>query len=124
MIIDDDLTFLEEISSILLDAGYEVATCGKAVEAIHVIRMNNPQCILLDINMPGMKGDVLLPWINSQKFNSEVVICSGAVFNEEEVGAMEPAGILKKPFKMNDLIDMIDSAIMLASQKSSHRKSA
>ena len=111
LLIDDDRTFLEETKALLTEAGYEVSTCCNAVAFLHMIRVHKPSCVVLDINMPGLRGTEILTWIYRQKFDLRVIVCSGVDFDEDEFGNAHPFAILKKPFDIPDFIQKIDFAI-------------
>jgi twitching motility two-component system response regulator PilH len=56
LVVDDQATARQRISSILADAGWRVSTAGSAAEALDKARAERPAIIFMDIVMPGMDG--------------------------------------------------------------------
>ncbi len=56
LIVDDDLSNLNTLSSMLTTEGYEVRGVPAGQMALTVIQNKPPELILLDVKMPGMDG--------------------------------------------------------------------
>jgi two-component system, NtrC family, sensor kinase len=56
LVVDDSPTYLEEIASLLRDEGYDVVLARSGEEAIELLAVQSPDCILLDLMMPGLGG--------------------------------------------------------------------
>lgn len=56
LVVDDQATARQRMSSILADAGWRVSTAGSAAEALDKARTERPAIIFMDIVMPGMDG--------------------------------------------------------------------
>lgn len=57
LIVDDDADFITATRAVLAGAGYEVAECTKATEALAKVREFRPDLIVLDVMMEtGMAG--------------------------------------------------------------------
>ena len=54
--VDDSVTYLHEITSLLRDEGYDVSLAPSGEEAIEILGEQSFDCILLDLLMPGMGG--------------------------------------------------------------------
>ena len=50
------MTYLQELASALRDEGYDVVLAHSGEEAIDMLAVQNVDCILLDLMMPGMGG--------------------------------------------------------------------
>jgi two-component system, NtrC family, sensor kinase len=54
--VDDSMTYLQELASVLRDEGYDVVLARSGEEAIEMLGVQNVDCILLDLMMPGIGG--------------------------------------------------------------------
>lgn len=54
--VDDSMTYLQELASALRDEGYDVVLAHSGEEAIEMLAVQNVDCILLDLMMPGIGG--------------------------------------------------------------------
>ena len=74
MIIDDNDEVLQVTRDLLEHDGYDVVTHQNAFGATSAIRANRPDLILLDINMPALSGENLVPLILANSHTSRVPI--------------------------------------------------
>src|SRR4051794_30554462 len=56
LIVDDDLDTCSNLSDILTDLGYRVATAHDGPAALELVRHQHYDVALLDLKMPGMDG--------------------------------------------------------------------
>ena len=54
--VDDSLTYLNELASALREVGYHVIQAQSGEDAIEILAVQNVDCILLDLLMPGIGG--------------------------------------------------------------------
>lgn len=57
MLIDDEPFMLSAMQSLLGSAGYSVYSCNDWTVVASQVRQTNPDLVLLDYNMPSLKGD-------------------------------------------------------------------
>jgi DNA-binding response OmpR family regulator len=55
--VDDSNTYLQMLSSVLRDAGFDVALARSGEEALDLLAAQPVDCILLDVVMPGLGGE-------------------------------------------------------------------
>lgn len=104
MIIDDDRDILEINKNHLSDEGYKVYTYQTADDAISALKQIRPDCIVLDIMMPGTDG---LNAINVIKryTDSPIILLSGLASEDNRVeGLMSGADdYMVKPYSLKEL---------------------
>jgi CheY-like chemotaxis protein len=107
LVVDDDEDIRAAIAEVLTLKGYRVAGAADGKEALERLRAGVRPCvILLDLMMPVMDG---------RQFRDEqqrdprfahipVVLFSGDTLLDQSVEALAPAGYLRKPLEMLELL--------------------
>lgn len=106
LVVDDNKELLELIQRTLTRLGHQVTTAADGLEALEVIKTNQLDVVVSDINMPHLNGLEL----SKQVSDTPVILMSGYASPAitEQLDEME---ILKKPFKMSQLLERIHSAL-------------
>ena len=108
-VIDDDAAVCAAISSLLRSAGYRCTTFDSAAGFLTSGRVNETDCILLDISMPGMSG-LDLHLALTQIMHPAPVIYVTATHEgglRERALSQGAAAFLAKTFEDEDLLDAI-----------------
>jgi CheY-like chemotaxis protein len=115
LIVEDDIDIRESMTEILEDRGYFVTTAGDGLQALQRLAEagRKPDLILLDLMMPNMNG---LEFREEQLKNVEhaaipVAIISADGNVKEKSLSMRVDGFLKKPLKLQPLIDMVEQLL-------------
>lgn len=74
LIVDDEPFILSATAALLRDAGHEVHTCAQWTGVAASVRAANPDLVLLDYNMPSIKGDDLCAILKRNMSGSEMRI--------------------------------------------------
>ena len=85
LIADDDRVLVQVISVRLKKAGYRVVIVYDAMQAIVTALRNQPDAILLDVNMPGGTGRQVLRQLKNSPKTSQVPIIVITGSNEPDV---------------------------------------
>ena len=115
MIVDDDEPTVETIREILKALGYRVLTAFSGQQALERFGSEESgiDLVLLDVMMPGMKGDEVFRRLKAASPRTRVVFMSG--FNVEKdlraLLALGFDGFLDKPFKMHELVKVVRSVL-------------
>jgi CheY-like chemotaxis protein len=64
-VVDDERDVVAYMSTLLLDAGYEVCSAGNASDGLAIIESERPDLLCLDLVMPGQTGLTLYREIRS-----------------------------------------------------------
>ncbi len=56
LVVDDDRSIVKVLRGYLEQAGYQVLTAGDGETALHILRRDRPDLLLLDLMMPGRDG--------------------------------------------------------------------
>lgn len=119
LVIDDDPGVCNTLTMLLGEEGFEVLTAMSGEEGIGVAREDNPDIILLDIEMPGLDGPKVCRILKEDPQTADIpIVFLTAKLN---LDAMEVTldgvtqGYIMKPFSQYDLLDKIDEVLDLSS---------
>jgi len=110
VVAEDDDELRDLIADLLEGAGYDVipARNGKQVADYLESVERQPAAILLDLLMPLVSGWELLRFMNGHpRFGAVPVVIMTGVSRDRPTGV---AGVLKKPFRVNDLLATVLAA--------------
>lgn len=105
LIIDDDVHINALLEETLISKGYTVHKAFSGTEALLVLSQDKPDLILLDLMLPGLSGEELLPHINE----IPVIVVSAKADTADKVGLLlgGAADYITKPFDMQELLARI-----------------
>lgn len=108
LIVDDDVSILETVASILRGEGYQVAAVESGEHALARARTWHPTLILLDMRMPGVDGWAVARSLRESGSRVPVVVMSAAESAEAWASEIAAEGHLAKPFGIDDLIETVE----------------
>ena len=120
--VDDNALHRTATSGVLRHAGYDVVEAKTGDEALRMAR-ENPDLILLDVNLPDISGMEVCRQLKNQTQteNIPVLHISGTFFSEEAVrqGLHNGAdGYLRHPVESEQLIQMVHNFVQRHQQQS------
>jgi FixJ family two-component response regulator len=109
IIIDDDLSMRESISSLVRSVGFQATTLASVDEFRQMRRPSGPSCLVLDIRLPGQSGLDLQRELAASHVQLPIVFITGHGDIPMSVQAMKGGAIefLTKPFRDQDLLDAL-----------------
>ena len=104
-IIDDDIHIGDMLTEVLTQEGYGVLRAYSGTEALYLLSQNKPDLVLLDLMLPGLSGEEVLPHID----NIPVIVISAKVDVQDKVNLLMSgaADYMTKPFDTNELLARI-----------------
>ena len=105
LIIDDDAHINDIVSKALQSEGYSVSSAYSGTEALLLLSQSKPDLILLDLMLPGLTGEELLPQIR----DIPVIVVSAKADVTDKVGLLMGGACdyITKPFDMKELLARI-----------------
>lgn len=105
LIIDDDIYIGNMLESALEENGYGVLRAYSGTEALLVLEKEKPDLVLLDLMLPGLSGEELLPKIKG----IPVIIVSAKVGIDDKVNLLLGGAVdyITKPFEIKELLARI-----------------
>ena len=109
LIIDDEKDVLVFLSLILQKRGFKVITPHSTDAIVELLRIH-PDLILLDINMPGMKGTEICSLVKSrpETHNTPVILMPGNHDLEQLAKKCGADGWIAKPFETSEIVGMVE----------------
>lgn len=105
LIIDDDVQIGNMLHEVLTRSGYEALRAFSGTEALMLLERKRPDLILLDLMLPGLSGEEVLPKIQ----DIPVIVISAKADVEDKVSLLlnGAADYLTKPFDTKELLARI-----------------
>lgn len=114
-IIDDDLYIGTMLQELLEGQGYAVVRAYSGTEALYLLGQTRPDLVLLDLMLPGLSGEEVLPHIQ----NIPVIVLSAKVDVHDKVSLLlgGAADYITKPFDTQELLARIAVQLRKADPK-------
>jgi len=112
LVVDDHATARQSVADVLGCAGYEVAACASAVEALNRLAKHPADVIVTDLQMPGMTGLEFISEIGRRELCAQVLMITAHASVSTAVEAMQLGAFdyLEKPFDANRLEQSVAQA--------------
>lgn len=104
-VIDDDKYINDMLRELLTSEGYNVVRAFSGSEAVELLERNAPDLVLLDLMMPGLSGEQVLPLIH----DIPVIVMSAKCDVDSRVNLLMAgaADYITKPFDTRELLARI-----------------
>lgn len=115
LIVDDEAALSRAYVQLLARQGFRAEACVSAQEALRRASTEDFDCIVTDINMPGMNGVELLRQVRAHDRDVPVVLLTGAPAVESAAEAVNYGALqyLLKPVAADELIATVRRAVQL-----------
>jgi DNA-binding NtrC family response regulator len=126
LIVDDELEVCLSLSELLENRGFQVRYETNPENVPSVLASDPPDCILMDIRMPGTDGIELLSRLSRRAKRIPVIMISGNATVDSAVRAMRfgAVNVFTKPIAIEDLVAEISRIERLATGASEVRREA
>lgn len=126
LVVDDELDVLKSCENILKNEGYITDSARTGSDAIDILKKNEYDIVITDIELPESSGIEVIKWIKDSKPDIGVVVTTDHP-SQESIRETLQLGIvdyLPKPFTPPVLIDVTSKAIKFIRGKTVIEKSA
>jgi len=113
LVVDDEVNMQMVLKAMLQRDGYEVLTASDGVEALAVVKGNQPAAIITDLKMPRLDGMGLLEKIQDGYPDIPVIMITAHGTVSTAVEALKKGALdyITKPFDQDDLKNVIHKAV-------------
>ena len=107
LVVDDDPKIRGMVKLVLESEGYEVDVAEDGFAALRAVESGKPDCVVLDVMMPGMDGHAVLGRIRGSERSTTPVVMLTAAADDDQAWAAWSQGVdyfLAKPFDSDELL--------------------
>jgi DNA-binding response OmpR family regulator len=111
LVVDDDPAIRQLLTDVLEMDGHEVRLAVDGLAAVSTLEVFRPDCVVLDVMMPGLDGYGVLRSIRSEDGDPVPVIMLTAAAEPDTAMRAWGEGVdyfLAKPFGADQVLDLID----------------
>lgn len=105
LIIEDEHPIREALQMFFEDHGFSTLTAQDGLTGLALFQKEQPPIVLLDLSLPGKKGQDVLKEMRKLAPQTIVIISTG--YSEEDIMSIITTdgvqGVLKKPFRLRDV---------------------
>lgn len=113
IIVDDDASIRESLSSLFRSVGLRVELFASTAEMLLAKLPDAPRCLVLDIRLPGLSGLDFQDQLSKSDNTMPIIFMTGYGDIPMSVRAMKAgaADFLTKPFRDQDILDAVSSSL-------------
>ncbi len=117
LIVDDEVDVLELMHELFENRGYEPLTATNGVEALKIVREEEPDMVISDIRMPDMDGMELLEVLSKNYPNIPVIMVTahGTIETAVEAIKMGAKDYILKPLRLDEILAKVETIAHLKS---------
>ena len=123
-VVDDEEPIRKALTRLLQSAGLEAEAFDSGAKFLESIPPHRPDCVVLDLHMPGINGFEVLERVAAQRTPVAVIVLTGhdKPGNAERVRALGAVNYLLKPVNDEALLDAIGSVLNRGSSEQNDRQ--
>lgn len=120
LVVDDEQAVRESLRRSLRFNGYEVLTANDGLEAVEMVRAENPELLILDVMMPNMDGLEVCRTLRSEGWDRPILVLTARDGVSDRVAGLDAGAddYLPKPFALEELLARVRSLVRRASADS------
>ena len=113
-VVDDDISVRESLESLIRSTGLEARVFASAEEFLDSPRPREPDCLVLDVRLPGMSGVELHRHLVARNYKVPVVFITAHASDDRarsRAASDWTVAYLTKPFSEDELLDAVNAAL-------------
>ena len=117
LIVDDDVDALELMEELFESKGYDPMTATNGIEALNLVRDEDPDMVISDIRMPDMDGMQLLEELSKRHPQIPVIMVTahGTIEAAVEAIKMGAKDYILKPLRLDEILAKVETISQLRS---------
>jgi DNA-binding NtrC family response regulator len=111
LIIDDEAYAREHLAKVIEKKGYKVFTAGTGEDGLGIYKEHRPNCVFLDILLPGIDGEDVFVYLKEMDPEVNVYFITGQddIISVNKAMDMGARGFLTKPIFIDEVIKLLDN---------------
>lgn len=112
-IVEDDADLVETYTDLLQANQYSVTSTSKAIDAVTLVMHSKPNIILLDLNLAGYSGTIVINVVRRQPTlkDTKIVVVTGHPELLKRYDTQRVDFILRKPITNAELLEVIERCV-------------
>jgi len=114
-IIEDESDLVQTLVMMLKSAGYQTACATDGISAVHRVREEKPDLIILDICLPGCDGFEVFQQLRQDPATERIPIvfltARSNVEDRQKARHLGAAGYIVKPFQWTSLVKLVQEVL-------------
>jgi FixJ family two-component response regulator len=125
-VVDDDPAVRQTLSLVFTREGYEVVCFAEGISLLAEARARTPDCIILDVHIPGKSGLDILKLLNALDYPAPIFIMSGKGDIAMAVEAIKNGAFdfIEKPFRGGAVVGQVREAIQAHARRSTGKSAS
>lgn len=108
-VVDDEPAIQRIVSLMFESAGWSVLTYYDAETALDNVGLGRPDAVLIDVRLPGIRGDAAVERIRLSPAYANVFVVLMSAEREPPVHLAD--AFRSKPFDIDELVELVDSNV-------------
>jgi CheY-like chemotaxis protein len=114
LVVEDELVLTEVLSAVLEDAGYRIVAVGDGRAGLAALADVQPDLVLCDVMMPLMDGREMCRRMQADVALRHIpIVLMTAAPNVVSLADCKYAALVRKPFDLDRLLDVISTLVGL-----------
>ena len=119
LVVDDDVSMRTSIGLVLEHHGFDVTLAPNVPEALDLVKAERFEVLLTDLQMPGPgDGVTVIQAVRDSNPATVTLLMSGHPHPEAEGFSLEADEILRKPFPLGSLVELIKRKLQVGTGRS------
>ncbi len=113
LVIDDSALARSTTRKILEQEGYKIIEASDGEEGLKMLFEHSPDCVLMDLLMPGMSGKTVLEQLRSTDVHIPVIIITADIQDSvrDECLELGAFSVINKPLLFESLLNTVKDAL-------------
>lgn len=120
LIVDDDEYVHGTLEAALRGLHLHLLTASTAEEGERLAVLHRPALAIVDLGLPDRDGYQLTAAIRARGLPTRILILTGHALDEDAARAAGANGLIGKPFRLHQFLDMVHEQLGIRSVQTSH----